>query len=61
MSNGSPPLVGLYTSAPPVFRSRARGCDWNLVDSIGLELQVSTWVRTALGVVWVDNKGAELS
>ena len=35
VSDRSPPLVGLYTSALPVFRSRGRGYDWNLVDSIG--------------------------
>ena len=35
MSDRSHPLVGLYTSALPVFRSRERGYDWNLVDSIG--------------------------
>lgn len=35
VSNGSPPLVGLYTSKLLVFRSRARGFDWNLVDSLG--------------------------
>ena len=35
VSNGSPLLVCLYTSTLPVFWSRARWYDWNLVDSIG--------------------------
>ena len=28
-------LVGLYTTRLPVFRWKARGYDWILVDSIG--------------------------
>ena len=35
VSNGLPPLEGLCTSTLPVFRSRARGYDLNLVGSNG--------------------------
>ena len=35
VSNASKHLVGLYTTRLPVFRWRARGYDWILVDSIG--------------------------
>ena len=35
VSNASKHLVGLYTTRLPVFRWKARGYDWILVDSIG--------------------------
>ena len=46
MSNGSPTIVGRYTSTLPVFGSRARGFDWNLVGNVGqiLLLQKKTCV-----------------
>ena len=44
VSERSPPLVGLCTSALLVFRSRGRGYDWNLVDSIGQPSKIDFWV-----------------
>ena len=38
-------LVGLYTTRLPVFRWKARGYDWILVDSIGQPSGDQLWVN----------------
>ena len=38
-------LVGLYTNRLPVFRWKARGYDWILVDSIGQPSEGQWWPR----------------
>ena len=60
VSDGSPPLVGLYRSALPVFRSRGRGNDWNLVDSIGqpspeLEGKLQIYFGKVIEVLFLRN------
>ena len=52
VSDGSPPLVGLFTSALPVFRSRGRGNDWNLVDSIGQPSDNDTGHHSRQDLLW---------
>ena len=53
VSNASKHLVGLYTTRLPVFRWKARGYDWILVDSIG---QPSEWSQSGR-LRELENKG----